>query len=95
MSEMDIYYGKSDVSTYRTYATPLTGITQIPESSFTGRSNTLLAASINVRVLEPAYIDPARQYNLPAMILGVLLVLLGLAIEFYNLRPPVSNRATA
>jgi urate oxidase len=52
---MDIYYGKSDVSTYRTYATPLTGITTIPESSFSGRSNTLLAASINVRVLGTAF----------------------------------------
>jgi urate oxidase len=52
---MDIYYGKSDVSTYRTYATPLTGITPIPESGFSGRSNTLLAASINVRVLGTAF----------------------------------------
>lgn len=52
---MDIYYGKSDVSTYRTYATPLTGITQIPESSFSGRSNTLLAAAIDVRVLGTAF----------------------------------------
>ncbi|MDL2334599.1 MAG: urate oxidase [Chloroflexota bacterium] len=57
MTEMDIYYGKSDVSTYRTYATPLTGITAIPESSFTGRSNTLLAASINVRVLGTAFMS--------------------------------------
>ena len=55
MEKMDIYYGKSDVSTYRTYATPLTGITTIPESSFSGRSNTLLAASINVRVLGTAF----------------------------------------
>ncbi|MEO8626085.1 MAG: factor-independent urate hydroxylase [Candidatus Limnocylindrales bacterium] len=53
--KMEIYYGKSDVSTYRTYATPLTGITPIPESSFIGRSNTLLAASINVRVLGTAF----------------------------------------
>jgi urate oxidase len=52
---MDIYYGKSDVSTYRTYAKPLTGITPIPESSFSGRSNTLLAANINVRVLGTAF----------------------------------------
>lgn len=55
MEKMEIYYGKSDVSTYRTYATPLTGITPIPESSFNGRSNTLLAASINVRVLGTAF----------------------------------------
>jgi urate oxidase len=55
MTEMEIYYGKSDVSTYRTYATPLTGITTIPESPFSGRSNTLLAAAINVRVLGTAF----------------------------------------
>jgi len=47
----EIYYGKADVATYRTYATPLAGITLIPESSFGGRSNTLLAAAIEVQVL--------------------------------------------
>ena len=44
----EIYYGKADVATYRTYGTPLEGITTIPESSFEGKSNTLLAASIEV-----------------------------------------------
>lgn len=51
----EIYYGKADVATYRTYGTPLTGITPIPESSFEGRSNTLLAASIEVQVLGTAF----------------------------------------
>lgn len=51
----EISYGKADVATYRTYATPLTGITTIPESSFDGRSNTLLAASIEVQVLGTAF----------------------------------------
>jgi urate oxidase len=55
MTQMDIYYGKSDVSTYRTYAKPLTGITPIAESSFNGRSNTVLAANINVRVMGSAF----------------------------------------
>jgi len=53
----DIFYGKSDVATYRTYAAPLTGITGIPESSFNGRSNTLLAASIEVQVLGTAFMS--------------------------------------
>jgi len=53
----DIFYGKSDVATYRTYAAPLTGITGIPESSFNGRSNTLLAASIDVQVLGTAFMS--------------------------------------
>ncbi|MEX2547732.1 MAG: urate oxidase [Chloroflexota bacterium] len=51
----EISYGKADVSTYRTYGTPLEGLTAIPESSFTGRSNVLLAASIEVQVLGTAF----------------------------------------
>jgi len=51
----EIYYGKADVSTYRTYGTPLDGVTEIPESSFTGRSNILMAASIEVQVLGTAF----------------------------------------
>jgi urate oxidase len=51
----EIYYGKADVATYRTYAPPLVGVTEIPESSFTGRTNVLLAASIEVQVLGTAF----------------------------------------
>jgi urate oxidase / 2-oxo-4-hydroxy-4-carboxy-5-ureidoimidazoline decarboxylase len=51
----EIYYGKADVATYRTYGTPLEGLTEIPESSFTGRSNILMAASIEVQVLGTAF----------------------------------------
>ena len=52
----EIYYGKADVATYRTNGTPLTGVTPVPESSFTGRSNTLLAANIEVQVLGTAFL---------------------------------------
>ena len=51
----EIHYGKAEVSTYRTYAAPLTGVTPIPESGFTGRQNTLLAAEIDVQVLGEAF----------------------------------------
>lgn len=51
----DIYYGKAAVATYRTYATPLTGVVAVPESSFDGRTNTLLAAEIEVQVLGSAF----------------------------------------
>ncbi|HET9879269.1 MAG TPA: urate oxidase [Candidatus Limnocylindria bacterium] len=46
----EIVYGKADVKVYRTYAEPLTGVTPIPESPFTGRDNTLAAAQIEVVV---------------------------------------------
>lgn len=53
----EIYYGKADVATYRTYAAPLAGVTPVPESSFVGRPNTLLAATIEVQVLGTAFMS--------------------------------------
>jgi urate oxidase / 2-oxo-4-hydroxy-4-carboxy-5-ureidoimidazoline decarboxylase len=53
----EIYYGKAAVATYRTYATALDGVTRIPESSFTGRDNVLLAADIEVQVLGTAFMN--------------------------------------
>lgn len=54
-----ISYGKCSVPIYRVYATPLTGVTPIAESPFTGSSNTLFAAEIDVEVIGnnflPAY----------------------------------------
>lgn len=54
-----IQYGKANVSFYRTYARPLTGLTPIPESAFVGRANTLFAYDVEVQVLDqtlaPAY----------------------------------------
>jgi urate oxidase / 2-oxo-4-hydroxy-4-carboxy-5-ureidoimidazoline decarboxylase len=52
----EIYYGKADVATYRTYAKPLVGVPRIPESSFSGSSNVLLAANIEVQVLGEAFL---------------------------------------
>lgn len=53
----EIRYGKADVKVYRTYAEPLTGITPIPESPFTGRENILAAAEIEVVVQGTEFID--------------------------------------
>ena len=56
-----ISYGKAQIPFYRTYASPLSGVTPIPESSFTGRSNTLFAAEVEVEVFGdnflPAYTE--------------------------------------
>jgi urate oxidase len=57
--QYQISYGKARVPVYRVYATPLTGIRPIPESSFTGRDNILFAAEVDVEVFGenflPAY----------------------------------------
>lgn len=56
-----ISYGKANVSFYRTYAQPLSGLTPIPESAFVGRPNILFAYDAEVEVLDqtlaPAYTD--------------------------------------
>lgn len=46
----DMYYGKGNVFVYRTYATPLQNIAQIPESTFTGRDNILWCANVKIAV---------------------------------------------
>ncbi|SDI60890.1 factor-independent urate hydroxylase [Natribacillus halophilus] len=43
-----MYYGKGDVFVFRTYATPLTNITNVPESDFTGRENVIFGMNIQV-----------------------------------------------
>jgi urate oxidase len=54
-----ISYGKIRVPLYRVYAKPLVNIAPIPESSFTGRPNTLFALEVDVEVFGdnflPAY----------------------------------------
>lgn len=56
-----ISYGKGDITLYRTYARPLSGLASIPESAFTGRPNTLFAVNVMVEVFGdnflPAYTE--------------------------------------
>ena len=56
-----ISYGKAQVPLYRVYATPLSGLTPIPESDFTGRGNTIFALLVDVEVFGenflPAYTE--------------------------------------
>ncbi len=55
-----IDYGKAEVTAYRFHAKPLQ-VSPIPESSFTGRTNTLFAVQVDVQVLGrnfvPAYTE--------------------------------------
>ncbi|HEY0605943.1 MAG TPA: urate oxidase [Herpetosiphonaceae bacterium] len=56
-----ISYGKGDITLYRTYARPLSGLASIPESEFTSRPNTLFAVNVMVEVFGdnflPAYTE--------------------------------------
>jgi urate oxidase len=55
--EYEIRYGKADVKVYRTYGTPLRGVRRIPESPFSGRENTLMAAELEVTVHGTAFLE--------------------------------------
>ena len=56
-----ITYGKGNIALYRSYASPLTGLTPIPESAFTGATNGLFASEVQVEVFGktfmPAYTE--------------------------------------
>jgi len=57
-----IHYGKAAVTSYRTHAAPLRGVTKIPESPFVGRDNTLMGAEIEI--------DERSDATLPAYTAG-------------------------
>lgn len=54
-----------------------------------------MTSTASVRVLEPPFIDTQRQVNYRFAALAVALALLLAAIEFYRLRPPVTDRLIA
>lgn len=51
-----------------------------------------IAVAARTRPLEPPFVDPARVYSPAPIWFGVVALMIGLAIEFYDLRPPVAGR---
>lgn len=49
-------YGKGNVFAYRTFLKPLTGVRQIPESSFTGRDNTVVGIDVTCEIGGDAFL---------------------------------------
>jgi capsule polysaccharide export protein KpsE/RkpR len=47
-----------------------------------------ISATTNLDVIDPPFINPARQYNVSAVGALVLVLLLGVIAEFYAVRPP-------
>lgn len=43
-----MFYGKGDVFVYRTYAKPLVGVKQIPESTFTKKENVIFGMNVKI-----------------------------------------------
>ncbi|MGJ3238942.1 MAG: factor-independent urate hydroxylase [Anaerolineae bacterium] len=64
-----ISYGKGNIALYRSYATPLTSLTPIPQSDFVGQSNTLFATELHIEVFGnvffPAYTEGDNSMVVP------------------------------
>jgi len=52
----EISYGKLRVPLYRVYARPLSGVTSIRESAFTGRGNILVGVEVDLEVFGDAFL---------------------------------------
>ena len=63
--DYEISYGKVRAPLHRVYAAPLTGLTPVPESAFTGRENVLLAVDVDVEVFGDNFLAAYRDGRQP------------------------------
>ncbi|MEM9950674.1 MAG: factor-independent urate hydroxylase [Chloroflexota bacterium] len=54
--ENKISYGKGNIALYRSYPSPLTGLTPIPQSSYTGQTNNLFATDLHIEVFGDVFL---------------------------------------
>lgn len=54
---IEVSYGKEEITFYRTYASPQCGIRSVPESSFRGKKNTLFALTITMEVFGDCFVS--------------------------------------
>ncbi len=64
-----VSYGKQGVPVYRVFAAPLRDVPPIPESSFTGRDNNLLACEVSVEVFGDEFL-PAYTHGDNSMVVA-------------------------
>jgi urate oxidase len=56
-----ISYGKAQIPLYRVHASPLAGLTRVPESACVGRANTVLALRVDVEVFGDNFLPSYTQ----------------------------------
>jgi tyrosine-protein kinase Etk/Wzc len=68
------------------------GLYEVYNRYLLGTSVEDLTSMASLRTIEPPFVDTSRQLNITFLALFILVVLFGVAVEFYQLRPPLEAR---